>query len=117
MILFVETIAASLNRRFGTNFSKFNLYMTVGAAASITICFKALTLPGDEFITFAPFFPEYRCFVEGVGAKLIVVPANIEDFQINFAEFESRINEHTKAVIVNSPNNPSGAVYSEKNNY
>jgi len=109
-----DTIATSLNRRFGTNYSKDNLYMTVGAAASITICFKALTLPGDEFITFAPFFPEYKCFVEGVGAKLVVVPANVEDFQINFCEFENRINEHTKAVIVNSPNNPSGAVYSEK---
>ena len=109
-----EAIAASLNRRFGTNFSKVNLYMTVGAAASITICFKALTLPGDEFITFAPFFPEYRCFVEGVGAKLVVVPANTENFQINFSEFEKSINEHTKAVIVNSPNNPSGAVYSEE---
>jgi len=108
-----DTIAKSINRRFGTAFTKDNLYMTVGAAASITICFRALTVPGDEFIAFAPFFPEYKCFVEGVGAKLVVVPARIEDFQINFSEFEKRISEHTKGVIVNSPNNPSGAVYSE----
>lgn len=108
-----ETIAQSINQRFGTDYTKENLYMTVGAAASITICFKALTLPDNEFITFAPFFPEYRCFVEGVGAKLVVVPANIDDFQINFEEFKKRINKNTKGVIVNSPNNPSGAVYSE----
>lgn len=108
-----EIIAQSINKRFCTNYTKENFYMTVGAAASITICFKALTLPDDEFITFAPFFPEYRCFVEGVGAKLVVVPANIDDFQINFEEFENRINKNTKGVIVNSPNNPSGAVYSE----
>ena len=108
-----ESIAKSINKRFGTSFSAKNLFMTAGAAASITICFKALTEPEDEFIAFAPFFPEYRCFVESVGAKLVVVPAKIEDFQINFDEFEKRISVHTKAVIVNSPNNPSGAVYSE----
>ncbi|MDD3224555.1 MAG: pyridoxal phosphate-dependent aminotransferase [Clostridium sp.] len=107
------TISESINKRFGTKFTKDNLYMTVGAAASISICFRALSNPGDEFITFAPFFPEYKCFVEGAGAKLIVVPANIENFQINFEEFEKRINDKTKAIIVNSPNNPSGVVYSE----
>lgn len=108
-----ETIAKSINRRFGTDFAGKNLFMTAGAAAAITICFKALSEPGDEFIAFAPFFPEYRCFVESTGAKLVVVPAQPEDFQINFAAFEQCITEHTKAVIVNSPNNPSGAVYSE----
>ncbi|WP_238918319.1 pyridoxal phosphate-dependent aminotransferase [Clostridium sp. YIM B02555] len=109
-----ESIADSINKRFGTNFTKNNLYMTIGAAASISICFKALSCKDDEFITFAPFFPEYRCFVEATGAKLIVVKANIENFQINFEEFEKSINKNTKAVIINSPNNPSGVVYSEE---
>lgn len=108
-----ELIAESLNKRFETNFSAKNLFITAGAAAAISICFKALTEAEDEFVAFAPYFPEYDCFVEAAGAKLIVVPANISDFQINFSELEKCINEHTKAIIVNSPNNPSGAIYSE----
>jgi aspartate aminotransferase len=108
-----ETLAASINKRFGTKLTGKNLFMTAGAAAAITIVFKALSEPDDEFIAFAPFFPEYRCFVESTGAKLIVVPAHPVDFQIDFAAFESCITKNTKAVIVNSPNNPSGAVYSE----
>lgn len=87
--------------------------MTSGAAASITICFKALAEENDEFIAFAPYFPEYKCFVESTGAELKVVPAQVNDFQINFPEFEKIINKNTKGVIVNSPNNPSGSVYSE----
>lgn len=110
-----SSIAEFINKKFDTNFTKDNLYMTVGAAASISICFKALTNPGDEFITFAPFFPEYKCFVEqGSGGELVVIPAKVEDFQINFLEFEKKINNRTKGVIINSPNNPSGAVYSER---
>ena len=109
-----ETLAASINERFGTHFSGRNLFMTAGAAAAITVCFKALAEEGDEFIAFAPFFPEYRCFVESVGAKLRVVPAKTEDFQIDFAALEERLSPRTKGVIVNSPNNPSGSVYSEK---
>ena len=108
-----QTLANSINERFGTNFGMQNLFMTAGAAASITICFKALAEEGDEFITFAPYFPEYKCFVESVGSRLNVVPADIDTFQINFGKFEEMINEHTKAVIINSPNNPSGVVYSE----
>ena len=108
-----ESLAASLNTRFGTKFSGKNLFMTAGAAAAITITFKALSEAEDEFITFAPFFPEYRCFVESTGAKLIVVPARTVDFQIDFAAFADLLTPHTKAVIVNSPNNPSGSVYSE----
>lgn len=109
-----EVLAKSINQRFDTNFGGKNLFMTAGAAAAITICFKALCEPEDEFIAFAPFFPEYRCFVESVGGKLVVVPARTEDFQIDFAALEERLTPHTKAVIVNSPNNPSGAVYSEE---
>ena len=109
-----QTIADSINRRFGTKFSAENLFMTSGAAGAITICFKALANPGDNFITMAPFFPEYKCFVEAAGAELKVVPAQIEDFQINFKAFEAMIDKDTKAVIVNTPNNPSGVVYSEE---
>ena len=108
-----KALADSINRRFGMNITEKNLFMTAGAAASITICFKALSQPEDEYITFAPFFPEYRAFVEAVGGKLVVVPAQPADWQIDFAAFEQLVNKHTKAVIVNSPNNPSGAVYSE----
>ncbi len=108
-----KTIAESINQRFGTNFTENNIYMTIGAAAAISICFKALAEEGDEFIAFAPYFPEYKAFVESAGAKLAAVPAQIEDFQINFDAFEKAITEKTVAVIVNSPNNPSGAVYTE----
>lgn len=109
-----KTIAESINKRFKTNFNADNLYMTMGAAASLCACFKAIATAGDEFITFAPYFPEYRCFVEAMGAKLVVVPAQIENFQIDFAEFEKEINKNTKAVVVNTPNNPSGVVYTEE---
>lgn len=108
-----ESLAASVNKRFGTSFSGKNFFLTAGAAASLTICFKALAEAGDEFITFAPFFPEYTPFVESVGAQLLVVPAQPKDWQINFAAFEQMLTAKTKAIIVNSPNNPSGAVYSE----
>ncbi len=108
-----EILAKSINERFGTNFAGKNLFLTAGAAAALTISFKALCEEGDEFIAFAPFFPEYRCFVESVGGKLVVVPAQPEDFQIDFAAFEKCLTPRTKAVIVNSPNNPSGAIYSE----
>lgn len=111
-----EAIAASINRRFGTSFSGKNLFMTSGAAAAITICFKALTEDQgeSEFITFAPYFPEYKCFVEAVGGCLKVVPADTETFQIQFDRFKEMLNPNTRAVIVNSPNNPSGVVYSEE---
>jgi len=109
-----KTIAESINKRFKTNFNADNLYMTMGAAASLCACFKAIATAGDEFITFAPYFPEYRCFVEAMGAKLVVVPAQTQNFQIDFVEFEKEINENTKAVIVNTPNNHSGVVYTEE---
>ena len=108
-----EALAADLKRRFGMDVTGKNLFMTAGAAASVTITFKAITEPGDEFITIAPFFPEYRVFVEACGGKLVVVPAKTDDFQIDFAALERALSARTKAVIINSPNNPSGAVYSE----
>ena len=107
-----ETIAADLSKRLDMRVAGKNLFMTAGAAASVTIVFKALCEAGDEFVTFAPFFPEYRVFVESVGGRLTVVPAKTDDFQINFDAFEHAVTSKTKAVIVNSPNNPSGAVYS-----
>ncbi len=107
-----ETLAASINARFGTNFAGKNLFVTSGAAAAITICFKALAEAGDEFITFAPYFPEYKVFVESVGAELKVVKPRPEDWQIDFDDFQKLLSPKTKAVIINSPNNPSGAVYS-----
>lgn len=109
-----KQIADNLNSRFATTFRPENLYMTVGAAASLCCCLNGLCNPGDEVIVFAPFFPEYRVFIEGAGAKMTMIPADIEAFQIDFAAFEAAINEKTKAVIVNSPNNPSGTLYSEE---
>ena len=107
-----EILAESINERFNTNFTGKNVFITAGAAAAITISFKALAEDGDEFITFAPYFPEYKVFVESVGAKLNVVPAQPEDWQIDFDAFEKMLTPKVKAVIINSPNNPSGAVYS-----
>ena len=109
-----EILAQSVNERFDTKFSGKNFFITAGAAAAITICFKSLTEVGDEFITFAPYFPEYKVFVESVGAQLKVVPAQTFDWQINFDEFVKILSPKTKAVIINSPINPSGAIYSEK---
>ena len=106
--------ADSLNRRFGTAYTGDDLYLTVGAAAALCCVFGALTCPGDEFIALAPYFPEYRVFVEGAGARLKVVPPETEHFQIDFDALESLIDEHTKGIIVNSPNNPSGVVYSRE---
>ena len=108
-----EVLASDLKRRFGMEVTGKNLFMTAGAAASVTITFKALTEPGDEFVTFAPFFPEYRVFVEACGGRLVVVPAKTDDFQIDLTALERVLTPQTKAVIVNSPNNPSGAVYRE----
>ena len=109
-----KAIAEYLNQTYGTNFHADNFYMTMGAAASLSICFKALTTSEeDEFIVNAPFFPEYTVFIQAAGAKPVIVPADTRDFQINFEELEKCISEHTKGIIINSPNNPSGAVYSE----
>ena len=109
-----SALAAAVNRRFQTAYTGDNFYCTMGAAAALCCCFKALCCPGDEFVVLAPYFPEYKVFIEGAGGKMAVVPPEIEHFQIDFAALESIINESTKAVVVNSPNNPCGVVYSEK---
>lgn len=109
-----EALADSVNRKFGTHYRADNFYMTAGAAASLAISIQALTVPGDEFIVFAPFFPEYAVWVETAGAKLLVTPADTEHFQIHLEAFENLLTPRTKGVIINSPNNPSGVVYSEE---
>lgn len=110
-----KALADDLNCRFGTDYTGDSLYLTAGAAAALSCAFKAIACPGDEFVVLAPYFPEYLMFIErGVGAKAVIVPPSITDFQIDFDALEQALNEHTKAVVVNSPNNPSGAVYSEQ---
>ena len=109
-----QAVADYLNRTYETSFKADNFYITMGAAASLSVCFKALTVSAeDEFIAIAPFFPEYQVFVQAAGAKFVVVPADTKEFQINMEELEKAINVHTKGIIVNSPNNPSGAVYNK----
>lgn len=107
-------LAEYTNRTHGTTLTADNFYVTVGAAASLTISLKALAEPGDEFIVFAPFFPEYRVFIEMTGAKAVVVNCRQEDLQIDCEAFEQAVTEHTKGVILNSPNNPSGVVVTEE---
>ncbi len=108
-----QAVADYLNCTHGTHYKAGDFYITMGAAASLSICFHALTTSAeDEFLAVAPFFPEYRVFVEAAGAKFVVVPADTKEFQIDFAALEQKINAHTKGIIINSPNNPSGAVYS-----
>lgn len=108
-----SAIAENINKRFNANVDKNDIYITCGAAASLAISINALACKGDEIIVFAPFFPEYRVFVENSGAKMVVVPADIDNFQIDFKAFEALVNKNTKAVIINSPNNPTGVVYSK----
>lgn len=109
-----QRLADSLNRRFSTHYTADQFYITVGAAASLCCVFNGLTCPGDEFIVFAPYFPEYKVFIEGAGAQMVLIPPEIEAFQIDFGAFEQAINPHTKGVVVNTPNNPSGVVYSKE---
>ena len=112
-----RAISDSIKSRFGIeNITPNHIYMTCGAAASLSICLKAVIEEGegDECIAFAPFFTEYRVFVENAGANLVISQPKAKSFQIDTADFESRITPRTKAVIVNSPNNPSGVVYTEQ---
>lgn len=107
-----EAIAASLNDRFDMNYSKADIFMVSGAAGAIAHAARAVTIPGDEILTFAPFFPEYMPYINTTGAVLKVVPADISTFQINFDAFVDMLNEKVMAVLINTPNNPSGIVYS-----
>lgn len=108
-------VANSLNRRFGTAYTADDLYLTCGAAASLTLTLNAIINPGDEVIVIAPYFPEYRVFIEGAGGTCVEVMAEDETFQIDVEAVRDHINERTVAVMVNSPNNPVGAVYSREN--
>ena len=106
-----EAVADSLNRRFGMEYTADDIFMTSGAAGAIAHAIRCVTKPGDEVITFAPYFPEYVPYVDGTGAVLKIVPADITSFQINFDAFLELLNPKVQAVLINSPNNPSGIVY------
>ena len=107
-----EAVAASLERRFGLPYRKEHVFMASGAAGALAHAFRLVTEPGDEILTFAPFFPEYNPYVNLTGATLKVVPPDTETFQIHFGKCEEMLTERVKAVLVNTPNNPSGVVYS-----
>lgn len=109
-----SSIAESLNKRFNMSFSKDNIIMTVGAAGGLNVVLKTLLNPGDEVITFAPYFGEYRSYVGNYDGKLVVISPDTDSFQPKFDEFEKKISERTRAVIINNPNNPTGVVYSEE---
>ncbi|MGN0298868.1 MAG: pyridoxal phosphate-dependent aminotransferase [Lachnospiraceae bacterium] len=109
-----QTIAESLNRRFGTHFSGKNLIMVTGAASGLNIVLKVLLNPGDEVLTFAPYFVEYGNYVRNYDGVLTVVSPNTETFQPNLEEMKEKISEKTRAIIINSPHNPTGVVYSEE---
>ena len=109
-----QAVAESLNKRFGTAFSSRNITMTVGAAGGLNVILKALLNPGDEVVVFAPYFGEYRSYVNNYDGVLVEVSPNTSDFQPKLDEFEGKITAKTRAVIVNTPNNPTGVVYSEE---
>ena len=109
-----EKIAVSLNKRFDMDYTGNHIFPTTGAAGAVAHAVRCVTKPGDEVLTFAPYFPEYNPYINMSGAILKVVPANTENFQINFEKLEEMLNEKTAALLINTPNNPSGAVYSTK---
>lgn len=112
--VYKKAVADSLTRRFGIPYTPELIFPTSGAAGAIAHACRAVVLPGEEVLGFAPFFPEYREYINRTGAVLKMVPADTETFQINFGAFESMISEKTAAVLLNSPNNPSGVVLSEE---
>lgn len=109
-----EAVAKSLNERFNMDYQTKHIFMTSGAAGALAHALRAVTKPNDEVLTFAPFFPEYHQYVNQTGAVLKIVPANTKDFQINFEAFKNMLNKNVTAVLINTPNNPSGIVYSTK---
>lgn len=108
-----DKIADSLNQRFGMNYTGNHIFPTTGAAGAVAHAVRCVTEPGDEVLTIAPYFPEYNMYVNMTGARLKVVPADTESFQIQFDRLEEMLTEKTAALLINTPNNPSGAVYSE----
>lgn len=109
-----EAVAKDLNKRFGTAFSGANLIMTVGAASGLNVILKSILNPGDEVLTFAPYFVEYGGYVRNYDGNLVVVSPDTETFLPKLDEFEQKITPKTKAVIINNPNNPTGVIYSEE---
>lgn len=109
-----ERVAASLRSRFGLDYQPTHIFPTAGAAGAIAHALRCVAGPGEEVIVFAPYFSEYNPYIEGTGAQIRVVPAKTDDFQINFTAAEDFFNEKTAAVLINTPNNPSGAVYTEE---
>jgi aspartate aminotransferase len=111
---FKKAVADSLKRRFGLNYKPTHIFPTSGAAGAIAHALRAVTKPGDEVIVFAPFFPEYNPYITGAGLKMVVVEPDTKAFQINFDKFVSKLSSNVKAVLINTPSNPSGVVYSEE---
>ena len=105
-------VAESLNRRFGMDYTSEHIFMTTGAAGALAHAVRCIAVPGQNIVTFAPFFPEYKPYVEGAGLTLRVAPPRCEDFQVNFDVLDSLVDENTAAILINSPNNPSGTAYS-----
>ena len=105
-------VAESLNRRFGMDYTSDHIFMTTGAAGALAHAVRCIAVPGQNIVTFAPFFPEYKPYVEGAGLTLRVAPPRCEDFQVNFDVLDSLVDENTAAMLINSPNNPSGTAYS-----
>lgn len=108
------TIADSINRRFGTSFNQSNIIMTVGAAGGMNVIFKTILNPGDEVLTFSPYFVEYNSYVSNYDGKLVAIDPDTETFQANIEDLERKITPKTKALIINNPNNPTGVVYSKE---
>lgn len=109
-----QAVADNLNKRFGTDFDFHNIVMTVGAAGGLNIILKTFLDPGDEVIAFAPYFGEYRGYVANFGGTIVEVAPNLENFQPDLIDFEAKISKKTKAVIINTPNNPTGVIYSDE---
>lgn len=109
-----KRVADDITARTGREIFPEDLFFTCGAAPALTAVFSALRVEGSEIVAIAPCFPEYAVFVEGAGSKFVLTPPDVPDFQIPMAALEERINEHTQAVIINSPNNPSGVIYSRE---
>lgn len=105
-------VAENLNARFGMDYTAGHIFMTAGAAGAIAHALRCVAVPGQEVLTFAPYFPEYKPYAEGVGLTLRVVPPCVQDFQIDFDAFEAMLSPNTAAVLINTPNNPSGIAYS-----